>query len=127
MTATGIKEQLAANCIPPGYLYSIVSISHTKRALAGEMPLQERLAMLQGLETEPTFTPEQIAAVEPMCDKALEITGEAMKLGDGAELDVFARHFETFAVLNPSLMTALQMSPAYRMRAEHTAQMGAPV
>jgi hypothetical protein len=37
-----------------------------------------------------------------------------MKLGDGAELDVFATHFETFALLNPSLMAALEMRPGMR-------------
>jgi hypothetical protein len=118
MTPESIKAQLVANCIPSGYLYSIVSISHTKRALAGEMPSRERLALLQSLVSETTFTPEQIAAVEPMCDKALEITAEAMKLGDGAELDVFANHFTTFALLNPSLMTAFEMTPGFRFVAE---------
>jgi hypothetical protein len=114
MTSESIRDFLIRNAIPPGYLYSIVSISHTKRALAGEMLPGERLALLQSLASESTFTPEQIAAVEPMCDKALQITGEAMKLGDGAELDVFANHFTTFALLNPSLFTVLEMLPYRR-------------
>jgi hypothetical protein len=113
MTPESIRAQLAGNCIPRGYMYTLVSISHTKRALAGEMPPHERLALLQSLASESTFTPEQIA-VAPMCDKALQITAEAMKLGDGAELDVSASHFETFALLNPSLMAALEMRPGMR-------------
>jgi hypothetical protein len=64
-----------------------------------------------------------------MCDKALQIAAEAMKLGDGGfppeggarrpgTLDMFASHFMTFASLNPSLVTALKMLPGFRSVAE---------
>jgi hypothetical protein len=130
MTPERIKAQLAGNCIPNGYMYTLVSISLTKRALADDMPPGERLELLQSLAFyETSFKPEQIAAVEPMCNKGLKIVAEAMKLGDGGfppdggarrpgALDMFASHFTTFASLNPSLVTALKMQPGFRLVAE---------
>jgi hypothetical protein len=64
MTPESVRAQLAGNCIPRGYMYTLVSISYTKRALAGDMPPHERLAALQSLASDMIFTPEQIAAVE---------------------------------------------------------------
>jgi hypothetical protein len=57
-----------------------------------------------------------IAAVEPMCDRGWEIYSEASKLDRGKPgqpgfLDALAKFFRTFAVLNPSLMTALELEP----------------
>jgi hypothetical protein len=42
---------------------------------------------------------------------------EARKLDAGKILDVFADHFATFAVLNPSLIAALEMIPGCRAKA----------
>jgi hypothetical protein len=49
-----------------------------------------------------------VSVVEPMCEKGLALAREAMKLGKRS-LDLLAEHFATFAVLNPSLLVALQM------------------
>ena len=56
-----------------------------------------------------------------MDDKSYEIVSEARKLDAGKILDVFADHFPTFAVLNPSLITALEMLPGSRGRARAAA------
>ena len=57
-----------------------------------------------------------IAAIDPMDDKGDEIAGEIRKLGPQKALDVYAETFVAFAALNPSLIEALRMSPAYRYR-----------
>jgi hypothetical protein len=116
ITNAGVDALLAANTIPPGYAYSLVLISLTKRLLAREMPTRERLEFLEQLEPsadERWLTPEMISAVAPMDEKGLALAGEAMKLGKRG-LDMFAKHFATFAVLNPSLVTVLQMMPGHR-------------
>ena len=116
ITNAGVNALLAANCIPQGYAYSLVLISLTRRLLARDMPARERLEFLEQLEPAPDerwLTLNMISAVEPMDEKGLALAGEAMKLGKRG-LDMFAEHFATFAVLNPSLVTALQMIPGHR-------------
>jgi hypothetical protein len=85
------------------------------------MPATERLKILEGLEVDDLdrlwLTNNMVAAILPMDDKSYEIVSEARKLDAGKILDVFADHFETFAVLNPSLITALEMLPGNRGRA----------
>ena len=89
------------------------------------MPARERLQILEGLEVDDLdrfwLTNDMVAAILPMDDKSYEIVSEARKLDAGKILDVFADHFATFAVLNPSLIAALEMLPGSRGRARAAA------
>jgi hypothetical protein len=127
-TKEQIAELLCAAACPIGYLYTLVMMSITKRMLTMEIPAEYRLKFLEHLDKNATrdiwLNTDMIAAIEPICDKGYEIVHEANKLGPKA-LDVYAANFSTFAVLNPSLITALQMSPTHRTRAENCSQ-GAP-
>ena len=60
------------------------------------------------------LTADMIAAVQPMCDKGEKLAIEARKLGPLKALDAYAKFFSTFAVLNPSLLAALKLSPSYQ-------------
>jgi hypothetical protein len=128
-TKEQIKALLCDACCPVGHLYALVVISITKRMLAMEIPAEYRLKFLEHLDKnasrDPWLNAEMIAAIEPICNKGYEIVREANKLGPKA-IDVYAANFSTFAVLNPSLVVALQMSPTYWTRSEHSSQMGAP-
>jgi hypothetical protein len=62
------------------------------------------------------LTNDMVAAIEPMDDQGYALASEARKLDAGKILDVFADHFATFAVLNPSLIAALKMMPGSRGR-----------
>jgi len=112
ITNADVSAFLCAHCIPRGYAYSLVLISLTKHLLTQEMPAKERLEFLEHLEPSSEdrlwLTPEMVSAIEPMCEKGLAISWEAMKLGKES-LDVLAEHFPTFAVLNRSLLTALKL------------------
>jgi hypothetical protein len=88
------------------------------------LPGPQRLQFPQDLDTAP-FTPDQIAAVAPICDRGFALAAEAFKLGAGTPptasapgtpeaLDVFAEYFASFALLDPSLITALAMHPGIR-------------
>ena len=109
------------NVIPRGYKYTIVHISLNKRLLQADLPANERLQILEGLEVDDLdrlwLTNDMVAAILPMDDKSYEIVSEARKLEAGKILDVFADHFATFAVLNPSLIAALEMIPGCRAKA----------
>jgi hypothetical protein len=108
----------AQECTPVGYKYTLVLVSVTKRVLQSEMPEEYRLKFLGHLDKviDNWLTPEMIAAIDPMDDKGDEIAGEIRKLGPQKALDVYAETFVAFAALNPSLIEALRMSPAYRYR-----------
>jgi hypothetical protein len=67
-----------------------------------------------------------IAAVDPMDDKGEEIAREIRKVGPQKALDVYADTFTAFASLNPSLITALKMSPLYRYLKQEASE-AAPV
>jgi hypothetical protein len=110
---------LVESAIPRGYAYTIVRISLDKRLLQDEMSARERLEILERfqLSEHRWLTPAMIAAIEPMCDKGNEIISEACKLDPGKTLDVFAEHFPTFAVLNPSLIAVLEMMPGHKPKA----------
>jgi hypothetical protein len=98
---------------PVGYRYTLVVLSEAKRSLLADLPPEYRLKILEHLDRRTdTFTAEAIAQIEPMCDEAYEIFKEAQKLGASKALDVFARWevFNAFAALNPSLLTAIEMS-----------------
>jgi hypothetical protein len=94
-----------------GGQYTLVVISLTKRALAGEMPINMRLEFLQHLEklTDQWLTPEVIAMVEPIDNRGYDLSREAAKLGYKARpsaFDIYAQKFDVFAALNPSLRRA---------------------
>jgi hypothetical protein len=114
--ADDVRACLAGNIIPKGYIYTVVNISLSKRLLACDIPTRERLELLESLEVddERWLTPEMVAAIEPMDDRGYQIVSEARRLDAGKILDVFAEHFSTFAVLNPSLIAALRMQPGFR-------------
>ena len=99
---------------PVGHRYTIVIISEIKRRLLQPLSAAHRLRFLEFLDshTDLVLTAEAIAAIEPMCDEALEMVEEARKLGAAKALDVFARWevFNAFVALNPSILTAIKMS-----------------
>jgi hypothetical protein len=126
-TKEGIEAFLRESATPNGYKYTLVMVSATKRMLAQKIPAEFRLKYLEHLDRmtardSPWLTAEMIAAVEPACDKAYEIMHEAQKLPDGKFLDVYAQNFSTFALLNPSLVGALKMSPGYQRYNEQVAK-----
>ena len=107
--------------LPPGHLYMFVSISLIKRVLAEDIPAEYRLKFLEYLDKMTAYessaswlNADMIAAIEPMDDRGYELVQEAQKLGPSKALDTYAKFFWTFAGLNPSLISALKMSPAYR-------------
>jgi hypothetical protein len=116
-TSADVGLFIAANAIPNGYMYTLVRISFDKRLLQAKLPTGTQLEILEGLEISDHhwLTPKMVTAIQPMCDKAMQIASEAGKLGPGKMLDVFAQHFRTFAVLNPSLIAALEMMPAVKL------------
>jgi hypothetical protein len=128
ITKDEVHAFCAENSIPIGYQYTLVMASEVKRLLVEGMPMEYRLKFLEHLDKmvdRAWLTAEMIEAVEPMCDKAHEIALEAKKLPKGKFLDVYAQNFSTFAVLNPSLLTALKMSRGCRSRVADM-RMGAP-
>jgi hypothetical protein len=113
-----ISAFLCDTCCPVGHQYTLVLVSLTKRLLEEEMPAAYRLQFLEHLEKigDKWLTAEMVAAVEPVCDKGYEIIREVQKLGAKKALNVYAKHFKTFAGLNPSLIAALKTSPLYQTR-----------
>jgi hypothetical protein len=93
---------------------SLVFISLVKRMLAHEIDPAYRLRFLEWLEARHQ-TPDMIAAVNPMCDDGYNLLREAMKLGAKQALDVVSRLevFTAFAALNPGMLTAIRMQPAF--------------
>jgi hypothetical protein len=125
ITNADVTAFVVNNAIPRGYQYTIVHISLNKRLLRADMPARERLQILEGLEVDDLdrlwLTNDMVAAIEPMDDQGYALASEARKLDAGKILDVFADHFATFAVLNPSLIAALEMLPGSRGRARAAA------
>ena len=90
-----------------GQTYCVILVSLDKRLLLRELSTRERLEILERLESfGQILTPEAVAKVEPICDKALLMTREIMKLDAKQALDVYAKNFPAFAALNPSLLDA---------------------
>jgi hypothetical protein len=91
-TSADVGLFIAANAIPNGYMYTLVRISFDKRFLQTKLPTGTQLEILEGLEISGHhwLTPKMVAAIQPMCDKAMQIASEAGKLGPGKMLDVFA-------------------------------------
>jgi hypothetical protein len=119
VTAEYVEQVCRANSFPAGYKYTVIIISTTKRVLAGNMSAEYRLEFLNRLDrmannSETWLTADVIAAIEPMCDAGMEMYSEAAKLDKGVPgrpgmLDALAKFFPAFAVLNPSLIAALEM------------------
>jgi hypothetical protein len=129
-TKEAIQNFLREAACPIGHRYTLVSISVTKRMLEQKIPTAYRFKFLEHLDgmttkSESWLTAEMIAAVEPICDKGYEMVREAQKLGGHKALDAYAEFFSTFAVLNPSLLAALILSPSYRNVAERAATLEA--
>lgn len=107
------EENLIVHC-PTDHRYTLIFVSIVKRALVGEMSSAYRIRFLEWLKKcgDRWLSPDMVAAVEPMCDEGYEIVREAMKLGSGKYLDVFASWevFNAFIALNPSILTAVKMS-----------------
>jgi hypothetical protein len=105
-------EKAALHCTM-GDKYTLVFVSLVKKHLAEDIPAHYRLKYLQWLERrdETCFSPEVIAAVEPMCDDGYELLRETMKLGARKGFDMIASWevFSAFVSLNPSLLTAIKI------------------
>jgi hypothetical protein len=111
-------EQIVVN-VPLGYRYTLVIVSHAKRALVSyEMPVGVRLRMLEAINdsVDGYFTEAALAAIEPACDTAVEMIHECMKVDEGNPrlgkgLDLLASHevFGHLLALNPSLLTAIKL------------------
>ncbi|MEH2570252.1 hypothetical protein [Bradyrhizobium sp. AZCC 2289] len=125
MTEVEVREFLRDAAAPMGHRYTLVVISIAKRYLACEIDDFYRLKFLEFLDKwardDNWLTVDMIAAIEPVCDNGYEIVCEAQKLGAKKSLDVYAEVFPTFAVLNPSLITALKLSPIYQGHAAYRA------
>jgi len=98
--------------VTPGARYTIVAISVTKWYLSKDIPAEFRLQFLEFLDrqTKDLFTPEAIAAVDPMPADGRELYKETTKLGRRWP-DTVARRdvFDAFVAINPSILTALRM------------------
>jgi hypothetical protein len=121
VTAEYVEQVCRANTIPSGYKYTVVIISSTKHALTLGLPAEYRLDFLDRLDRmanngDTWLTADIIASIDPMCQAGLEMFREASKLDRGKPgkpgmLDALTKFFPAFAVLNPSLITALEMEP----------------
>jgi hypothetical protein len=120
VTAEYVEQVCRSNCIPIGWKYTMVIISHTKLGLTLDMSAAYRLEFLNRLDglvnhaNNTWLTADMVAAIDPMCAAGLEMFREAMTLDRGkpgrpGALDALAKFFPAFAVLNPSLVTALKM------------------
>jgi hypothetical protein len=120
VTPEYVEKFIRSNCIPVGYLYTAVIISHTKRGLSEDIAPEWRLKFLDGLdrlvnhENNTWLTEEMVAAIDPVCDAGMEMISEAAKLDRGMPgrpgmLDALAKFFPAFAVLNPSLLAAFEI------------------
>ena len=122
VTVDYVAEVCRANCIPVGWKYALVIISVVKCGLTLDTPAAYRMEFLDRLDrmvngdNNTWLTAEMVAAIDPMCDAGMEMFREAAKLDRGKPgrpgmLDALAKFFPAFAVLNPSLMTAIEMEP----------------
>lgn len=121
VTAEYVEQTCNANAIPRGYAYTLVVVSLIKRWVNQDIPDEYRLKFLEWFDRMKGgpyqwLTADMIAAVSPMCDRGYEIYSEASKLDRGKPgkpgmFDALAKFFPAFAVLNPSLITALEMGP----------------
>src|SRR5262245_58266494 len=93
--------------ITTGHRYTIVIISHAKRALLmPDCPADFRLKVLEYVEkfTDQWLTAERIAQIEPMRPEGEAIVDEARKLGWFEAFKVFARPdvWAALVALHPS-------------------------
>lgn len=101
-------------CVPAGWRYTLILISHAKRTLTYKnCPADVRAKTLEHFENWSLegewLSPEMIAIIDPMPDAGEEIIDEAIKLGWPKAFDVFAKLdvFDTFIAINPSIQQAL--------------------
>jgi hypothetical protein len=102
-----------------GHRYTFVFISLVKQLLAEEdLPAHYRLKYLEWLDkrNEPWESPQVISAIEPMCAEGYQLLRETMKLGHKKGFDMIGswQVFNAFVALNPSILTAIKMSPTYQ-------------
>ena len=116
---------------PAGYLFDFLAVAMGKRALMtkGIKPA-EQLAVLERMHAlvDEYFTPEMLAAVQPMCDTGCAIFEEATSLdpptsngSDGAwresaRILTCPRVFWHFVTLNPSILIAIKIADTNRRR-----------
>lgn len=122
VTADYVEKVCCENAIPMGYKYTAKIVSVVKRTLAQDIPAEYRFKFLNQLDelasggSDNWLTADMIAAIEPMCDHGDEMFSEASKLDRGvpgkpAMFRALDKFFPAFAVLNPSLITALEINP----------------
>lgn len=122
VTAEYVEKVCCENAIPQGYKYTVIIVSVIKRTLAQNIPAEYRFKFLNQLDalasggSDNWLTADMISAIAPMCDRGDEMFSEASKLDRGkpgkpAMFRALDKFFPAFAVLNPSLMTALEMEP----------------
>jgi hypothetical protein len=124
-------ERFVVN-VPVGYRCTLVMVSHVKRALVScEMPLGERLRMLEGINSfvDSYFTEEALAAVEPACKTGAEMIKECLKidrgnlkLSKGFDLVASEEVFGHLLELNPSLLVAIKLCRGNDARAVPAAE-----
>jgi hypothetical protein len=100
--------------MPIGHLLNMAEISYSKRALLmPEMPAVERLKCLDNIASNVfgPVTEAAIAAIEPICDKGIQILSEIVNLPVEKQTQAFRKGdvFRILARLNPSLLTALRL------------------
>ena len=122
---TTIDDQLCVN-VADGHKWALIIAALTKRTLQipGLKPAA-RLDLLEKLNglTDGYFTPDLLAAIEPMCDTSAAIFREARTLDPpkdetrcAASFDVLATPsvFQHFVKLNPSIMAAIKYRASNR-------------
>lgn len=110
-----VRQFFAKTLVPAGVKYTLVLAAVAKRMLATDIPSDFRLEFLQHLEKmlDTFITREMIAAVEPLNDQGYELYREAGKVEPKKRLDMYAEIFTPLAVLNPSLIAAIRVSPLH--------------
>lgn len=105
--------------VPVGYLYTLVIVAYTKRALvSSKTPVGERLRMLEAINgfVDGYFTEAALAAIEPARETEAEMIAECLNVDEGEPrrgkgLDLLAS-WEVFGhllALNPSLLAAIKL------------------
>jgi hypothetical protein len=109
-----VGDEYRITCMPIGYLLDMAEISYFKRAVfMPEMPTGERLKCLDGVASGVSgpVTEAAVAAIEPICDRGMQMLLEIFSLPGEKQTQAFARGdvFRILARLNPSLLTALRL------------------
>jgi hypothetical protein len=103
--------------VSAGHCWSMLTVAYYKRLLQSKLGVDERLRLLEELNemSDLHFTPEMLAAIQPMGNLEMEIVDVAMSL-DGDERCIASfkvlttpRVFEIFRQLNPSYSAAMNI------------------